>query len=702
MHFRFVAGKGGVGKTTLAAARAVSLAAPAASADPADRAGTILVVSTDPAHSLADALSSPTGNALALDGEPREVLPRLLAAELAAAPAYSRWLGERRSAFQTLAERGTYLAPDDIARLLDLPVPGVDELVGLLELMRLARESGCSQVIVDTAPTAHTLRLLGMPAALERLAAVLAALQERHRAVAEALSGRQWQGDDADAVADALAGDARALGELVRDPERARFTWVLLPEALSLAESEDALAALREAGAHVDELVVNRLAREANEECGACERRRRAEAAALRRARDLVPAGARLLVVPEVDEEPRGERALRALEALRREADESDFVEPDPAAAEASPDPAEPAAPSEPGESLEPPAWLDTLAPPARRLLLLGGKGGVGKTTCAAAVALLAARARPDRPILLLSTDPAHSLGDALEADLSDEPAPVGASTNLRARELDAPAAFARLEARYRDALESAFAGLARSGGSSAGIDAPLDRAVVERLFEATPPGLDELVALSELTDLAESEDDATDAPLMVVDTAPTGHALRLLELPEIALEWDHALLSILLEYREAVGLPAGLAGELVDLSKRLKRLRALLADPARCGFAVVTREGALPLAETRRLVARLTRAPEDGGLGVAVPAVIVNAVPDGDCSRCRSRAAAVDEAMAESMRESTREPGETAESPRGPAAILTAPAEYPPPRGPRALERWAKRWSRMDPARRA
>ena len=693
MRFRFVAGKGGVGKTTLAAARAVSLAAGAAHpAEEPDSAGALLVVSTDPAHSLADALSSPTAE-LTLDGEPRAVVPGLLAAELAAAPAYRRWLGERRSAFQTLAERGTWLAPGDVARLLDLPVPGVDELVGLLELMRLARESGRSQVIVDTAPTAHTLRLLAMPAALERLAAVLAALQERHRAVAEAFSGRAWRGDDADAVADALADDARALGELVRDPERARFTWVLLPEALSLAETQDALAALREAGAHVDELVVNRVAGEPEEPCGACDARRRAEAQALRRARELMPDGAHLFVVPEVDEEPRGERALRALDALRREADESDLAGPGPEAAVATVDPVEPDAPS------APPAWLDTLAPPSRRLLLLGGKGGVGKTTCAAAVALLAARARPNRsprPILLLSTDPAHSLGDVLETELSDEPAPVGASTNLRARELDAPAAFARLEARYRGALESAFSGLARSGGSrSKGVDAPLDRAVVERLFEATPPGLDELVALAELSELTEDGAgmgiDPDAAPLVVVDTAPTGHALRLLELPEIALEWDHALLSILLEYRDAVGLPAGLAAELVDLSKRLKRLRALLADPRRCGFAVVTRGGALPLAETRRLVARLTGSPEDGGLGIAVPAVIVNAVPEGECSRCRRRAAA----LAEPMRE-------LAAGPRQPPAILTAPAEYPPPRGPRALVRWATRWSRTEPAGRS
>jgi arsenite-transporting ATPase len=666
LHFRFVAGKGGVGKTTVAAARAVALA------------GTgrrVLAVSTDPAHSLADALGAP------LTDEPRSVPlegpGELLATELASGPAWERWLGPRRDAFRALAERGSLLDAEDAARLLALPVPGVDELVGLLELVRLAESSGCDRVIVDTAPTAHTLRLLRMPEALERLAAVLAAFQARHREVAEALTGRRGglPGDPADAVAAGVEAEARALGELVRDPARARFTWVLLPEALSLAESRDALAELTAAGATVDELVVNRVTPQPPGSCRSCAARRRAEAGVVREVRAAWPERP-VVLVPELEEEPRGPEALRRLaEHLGRERDggwDPEWEEgEDPAAGEeAATGASEDEAPPEGA----PPAWLAELAPPGVRLLLFGGKGGVGKTTCAAATALLAARAAPERPILLLSTDPAHSLADALEVLLGDDPRSLpGAPDNLRARELDAPAVFGRWKEERREALDRAFARLGAAGGRR-GLDAPLDRAVFERLLEATPPGLDELVALSELLHaLVDGEAGAAPDTLVVVDTAPTGHALRLLEMPDLALRWDHALLTLLLKYREAVGLPADWAEELLELARRLKAFRALLADPARCRFVAVTRAGELPRRETERLLAAL------GRLGVAAPALVVNAVPEGECERCRRAAERAREEMAHLPASS----------------ILTAPARYPPPRGVPTLERWGRSWRR-------
>jgi arsenite-transporting ATPase len=109
--FHFFAGKGGVGKTTCAAATALALA---------EAGGRVLVVSTDPAHSLSDAFGRRLGAA------PRGLATRrgsLRALELDADRALARWLTRRRSTLRTIAERGTYLDDEDLGRLLRLSFP---------------------------------------------------------------------------------------------------------------------------------------------------------------------------------------------------------------------------------------------------------------------------------------------------------------------------------------------------------------------------------------------------------------------------------------------------------------------------------------------------------------------------------------------------------------------------------------------------
>lgn len=561
--------------------------------------------------------------------------------------ALGRWLGERRETLHEIASRGTYLDDEDVDRFLGLSLPGADELVGLVELARLARESGAGEVVVDTAPTAHTLRLLEMPGLLQRFAAALDALAERHRVLAERF-GRGHVPDRADRLIAEIGDEGRELGELLRDPARASFSWVLLPEALSIEETRDALAALDGAGIAVREVIVNRVARIAPPGgCPSCAARRRSEmeaAAEIRRS-----FGDRSLrFLPAFDKEPRGLPALRRMaRALASRGD--DLLE--------SPSPATRRSGIRP--RLPPPGWLDEIVPPGVRLVLFGGKGGVGKTTCAAAAALALAESRPGR-VLLLSTDSAHSLADVLETPLGDDERPVPhAPPGLRARELDPAAAFEDWRSRHRNALGGALGALAGKSGE----------AVIQRVLEITPPGLDELVSLSTILD-AVLEEDGPD--VAVVDTAPTGHALRLLEAPELALEWDRTLLSILLKYREAAGL-GSLAEGLVKLSRSLKRLLALLRDPARARFVAVTRAAELPRLETVRLLDELRR------LAIAVPAVVVNAMPDCGCPGGETSRSEVPR-----LRKGCRG-----------CAIMTAPAVYPPPRGAEALSGWARTWKK-------
>jgi arsenite-transporting ATPase len=643
-----------VGKTTCAGAAAV------ARAEPGFR---VLLVSTDPAHSLGDLLGRRLGPAA------RAVPTRrgsLHAAELNADVALARFIAARRGQLARILSRGTYLDDDDIERLLRLALPGVDELIGLLELTRLGQARAYDDVMVDTAPTGHTLRLLAMPRTLERIAEVLDDMQAKHRFLSESLGGR-YRRDAADALIDEIAADGQRLSGLLRDRDRCTFSWITLPEALALEEARDGVAALTRDGLPVTEVVVNRVTPPPRGRCRVCEARICAEDEILRATRAAFP-GRRLRVLQALAREPRGVGALRtvgrALEQAPGETSRLDCRRP-----RRSPDRVrDPAGPGVP---------LEQLVPPGVRLVLLAGKGGVGKTTCAAALALALAGRASLRRVLALSTDPAHSLGDVLGAALGDEARRLpGAPADLEAREIDAPALLAARRVRYLEAVQEVFDAL--RGDSS--FDPAFDRAVVEDLIDLAPPGIDELFGM-----LAVVEALGGDRPYdtVVVDTAPTGHALRLLEMPEAALEWVHAFMAILLKYRKVIGL-GDLGADLVELSRDLRGLQALLGDRERTRAFAVTRAAELPRLETGRLVRGL------GRLGVPLGGVIVNALAPQDggavCARCRGAVAA----EARAVRALARDPRLRA------STIIAAPALTPPPRGVSELTRWQRTWRPM------
>jgi arsenite/tail-anchored protein-transporting ATPase len=553
---------------------------------------------------------------------------RLWAAELDARGALDRWLGANRADLEILAERGTYLDRGDVHRLLDLTLPGADELIGLLELLRLAGAVDCERVVVDTAPTGHTLRLLAMPEEMRRFAAALDRLQGRHRVVAETFSGARSR-DGSDGLITEIEAQGKETADLLRDPERTQFHWVLLPEALSVAETRDGVRALEASGIAVSELIVNRVTPPPESPCALCDARRQAEKAALDELKAGFP-GAAVRFVPEQEREPRGVAALRRIRPSP------------PPLSQLPPHPRRERGDQQKQRQKKKGLELDFLP----RLVFFGGKGGVGKTTCAIAAALQVAARRPEERVLLLSTDPAHSLGDGLKMELGDDERSIpGAPSGLRVRELDAVRTFAEWRARHLDGLEE-----------------------WRDLLDLAPPGLDELSAVSTLIDAVPVYD------RIIVDTAPTGHTLRLLEAPAAMLAWVQALLSLLLKYRETVGL-GSLASELVEMSRGLRHFGELLRDPAETGFVVVTRAAELPRRESVRLLAALAR------LGIAVPAVIVDAVTPPGCPRC-DRIARTQEREIGRLRVETK-----------PCAIIVAPAVVPPPRGVRALKAWGRTW---------
>src|SRR5690606_32430558 len=150
------------------------------------------------------------------------------------------------------------------------------------------------------------------------------------------------------------------------------------------------------------------------------------------------------------------------------------------------------------------------------------------------------------------------------------EPVEVASSGGLIVRQLDAAEEWESFRGGYQAEVERLFTGLL-AGPAGTGSD----RAVIERLVDLAPPGIDELAALMEVVDL--TEDRPYDA--VVLDTAPTGHFLRLIELPAVALAWTHQAMRLLLKYREVVA-PGELAERLLRLARALRSFDARLRDP--------------------------------------------------------------------------------------------------------------------------
>ena len=591
MALEFFLGKGGVGKTTLAAAYAVRAAAHRGRRP-------VLLISTDPAHSIADVLDVRLGD------RPKSIRGSLFAWQVNAEKEFRKFLDKYRERIIDLVESGTIFIRREIEPLLDTTLPGMAEISALLAIHGALSSGKWSQIVVDTAPAGHTLRLFEMPEHFARFLDFLDVAASRDQVLAETFGGTRR-------VSHPFLVEWRRMVEDVRQAlrsEDSRLVLVTTPEEFALNESvrvRDALAS-SDAGLTIGAVALNRAVRSPTR-CPLCARRARATRSAERFVRRHFRS-ADILTGDDVGQPVQGTAALLAFaqhvfdgKKLRLPA--------------SSPKPARP-------PRLVPASWprLQT------SLTLTSGKGGVGKTTISAALAFHQ-RAASRQPVTICSTDPAPSLDDVFQAEVGDRPIAVLRDRGLRAIEMDSVAHFRAWAAEMRDKVEGALTG----EQSGVHVDISFERRVFSALLDIVPPGVDEIFAIFRILDLVAAGED-----MVLIDMAPTGHALELLRMPDRMLLWSRLLLKTLAPHR-TLPLAQDLAVEIASLGQRARELLARLKDPREALLVPVMLAEPMPDRETERLLAALDE------MGAHAAPLFVNRVlfpgQAGDCRRCERAA---------------------------------------------------------------
>jgi arsenite-transporting ATPase len=271
-------------------------------------------------------------------------------------------------------------------------------------------------------------------------------------------------------------------------------------------------------------------------------------------------------------------------------------------------------------------------------MIMFGGKGGVGKTTCAASSAIWAAE--HGRKTLIISTDPAHSLGDSLGMDLPPgESIKVKGIENLTALEINPQVKMAEFKhlteinpirdmGMMGDMMQGMLEGMA--GDNEEGL-------------ALNPPGIDETLAFGKVLEFIETEHDFD---LIIFDTAPTGHTLRLLGLPETLSSWIGKILKLRLKLGRIFGKFKKLFGggdeQQDDSLEVLERMndaivnaREDLTNPDVNTFVVVMIAEEMAIAETGRLLNQLIK------YSIPNTTIVINQLyqdPLELCEFCKSR----------------------------------------------------------------
>jgi arsenite-transporting ATPase len=258
------------------------------------------------------------------------------------------------------------------------------------------------------------------------------------------------------------------------------------------------------------------------------------------------------------------------------------------------------------------------------KLILVGGKGGVGKTTCSAALAMHFART--GQPTLLISSDPTPSLSDIFEMDIGEREKPIKGVTNLQGLEICAEIIRQRWKERFGPEIYEVISAFAN-----------LDYDFVD--YIAGAPGIEEEYMLNYILELVESDR----YERVIWDTAPAGHTLRLLHLPQLFLKHLEAAAKFYINLYGAFAKITSTARlkkskrtllQIIEGWKELsQKVLDFLGDGRRTSFVIVTIAEALGVRLTERVLKDFEI------FHLRVPHLIINnLVQEADCAFHRQR----------------------------------------------------------------